>query len=373
MTAPFRPAPNGQGFPGQQPQFQQQQQQPQAPQGPPQPQVPYTQNIMPEPAYTMPVPQMPQPQPQYQQNPQQQYQQQPQYQPAWQGGQQIPQQQPQYPGQQPQQPVQQPQRQQAPGQQIQFDQQGRMFGSGLPQELQGKTMAEAVGMYGVMRQYAVQNQAQQQPPQRQQQPALQQQQGRPNFFADPEGAIERAIERKLAPVLEQTTQTQITEARNAVAQLHPQQFAQYEGEVLQRLHGLPAETLANPAAWRMALQQVVGEKAMQGQLQQPVPQPQPQQQWQQTVPPQMQPRMANPLSQYPQQQQAPQPQQQQQQNWVPATPQFFTESPSAVMYPGGDPAMGGPNGMQLTAQQQEVARRFGYSNEQYIQGMGARY
>lgn len=365
MTGPFRPAPNGQqGYPGQQQQQQpvlpQQYQQP-APQQPPQPQVPFTQNVMPEPAYQMPAPYFP---PQQQQAPQV-----PQYAPAWQGGQPI-QPQPQQPQPQyapPGYPQQQPQRQQAPAQAINVDANGRLFGPGLPQELQGKTMQEAVGIYGAMRQYTVQQQAQQRPqPQQQAQqpqpqgPQVPAQRPSTNFFTDPEGAIERAVQRivtpMLQPVLESTAETQIAQARQTVAQLHPE-FAQYEGEVIQRLQGLPAQTLANPAAWRMALQQVVGERFMSGQLQQ---QPHQQQRQQQAQLP----------AGYP----GAQPQQQQQVNmpWQPAAaPPFFTESPSAVMMQG---AQGGPvGGVQLTPQQQEAARRFGMTNEQYIQGMGAGY
>jgi hypothetical protein len=266
-------------------------------------------------------------------------------------------------------PQQQQQPQRAPAQAIQFDQQGRLFGPGLPQELQGKTMQEALGIYGAMRQYTVQQQAQgrqqqpQQQPQPQAQPQIPAQRPASNFFADPEAAVERAIQRivtpMLQPVLEQTAEAQIQQARTTVAQMHPE-FAQLEGEVIQRLQGLPAQTLANPAAWRMALQQVVGERIMSGQPIQTGGQPQQRQQGQPQLP-----------AGYPGQQQAPQ-QQQTNLPWQPASaPAFFTESPSAVMMQG---AQGGPvDGIQLSPQQREAARRFGMSDQQYIQGMGAGY
>ena len=346
----------------------------------PQPNVPQTQVLQPEHSYQSAPPQFPAPQQQVDPRA-------PQYAPAWVGGQQ------QFPGQQPQQP-QQPQRQPdgrfapqqpAPAQGIQFDQQGRMFGPGIPQELQGKTMTEAIGLYGVMRQSYVQTQAQPQRPQAQpqgqpvQQPqAPQQQPGqRPSFWSDPEGTLDRMLDQRLAPILQQSQEQSIEGARNTIAQMHPQHFAQYEGEIYARLNGLPPETLANPRAWQLALEQVIGEKAMAGQFNPgQAPQGSPNQQgFVQMAPPQQGQPQAQP------QYQAPMPQLQPAQYpravlpWEraqqPQTPQpFFSESPSAGVGSGFDPNAGAN---QLSPAQNEVARRMGLSPAQYVQGMGARY
>lgn len=384
-------APGGQPQPQVQSPYPQQQQVPQQFQAP-QPNVPQTQVLPQEYSYQSAPPQFPQ---QQQVDPRA-----PQYAPAWQGGQQIQPQQPQYPGQQPQaqsSPLTQYPGQQrqpngqfapatAPAQGIVFDQQGRMTGPGLPQELQNKTMQEAIGLYGVMRNSYVQTQAQpgrQQQQVQQQQPQPQQPQQpqaqRGSFWTDPEGTLDRMLNQRLAPILQQSQEQSIETARNSIAQMHPQHFAQYEGEIYQRLNGLPPETLANPRAWQLALEQVIGEKAMAGQFNPgQTPQGQPnnggfvqmnpqhpgqypgQPQAQQQVAPQIQPpqypRAVLPWERAQNQQVMPQP--------------FFAESPSAGINGGFD-----PNGVvgQLNPAQVEVARRMGLTPQQYVQGMGARY
>lgn len=349
-----------------------------------QPNVPQTQVLPHEYSYQSAPPQFPQQQQQVDPRA-------PQYAPAWQGGQQI---QPQFPGQQqaPQQPQQLQQQRQpngqfapqqpAPSQGIVFDQQGRMTGPGLPQELQGKTMQEAIGLYGVMRQSYVQTQAQRpqngQPQPQQQAPAPQQQQQpqRGSFWSDPEGTLDRMLNQRLAPILQQSQEQSIEGARNSIAQMYPGHFAQYEGEIYQRLNGLPPETLANPRAWQLALEQVVGEKAMAGQLGPPQGRQPNNQGFMQTVQ-----QNGQPAPQFAPQQQQPGPQLQPTQYpravlpWERAQTQqvlqqpFFAESPSAGMG-GADPnAVAG----QLNPAQVEVARRMGLSPQQYVQGMGARY
>jgi hypothetical protein len=303
--------------------------------------------------------------------------------------------QPQY-GQQPQ-GVPQGARPVAQG--VYADQQGRMYGPGIPQELQGRTMQDALQAYGVMRQAAMQNvqvagrpqqpQAQPQQPQRQvpqqpNQPQLPPQQyGQAparSLFSDPDGYLDQKFSQMLdqklgqylGPVLEQTAAVQIDQARQQVAALFPQEFAMHEGEVMQKLQGLPPETLANPHAWRLALLQTVGEKALMASRGQPQSRPQ-QGGWQPA------PQQGNGFQQmgYPQQSVGQMPPQQpyaQPQGWVPAGQQpvppqgsFFSETPAAQGIDDQTAA-----GM-LSPQQLQIAAKFGLRPSQYVQGMGVQY
>ncbi len=376
MTVPnFGGQPNaGQQFQGWSP-GQQPAQQPTQPQQ--QSFNPQTTVVQSEPHVQMPAPYFPPPQ-QPQQPPQQQgnqlYPNAPQYAPAWQGGQQIQQQPVQgQPFQQNRQaPMAQPQQQQqpAPAQNVQFDQHGRMFGAGLPQELQGKTMQEAVQIYGMMRQgYTA---AQQQRPQQQQQQQQQPQQtptqqgqvqagAKPSSpWTDPEGFFGRLLDEKLGallgPVVQRTNEQDIAGVRDDIAARYPQ-YQQYEAAVLQRLEGLPIETLKNPQAWELALSAVVGEQMLRGGGNGQQQQQQRNNGGQAVLPWQN----ANQGGW----QQQNQPQQHQ---------SFFTESPSAVMQGGmmpGDQSF--QQGVQnLSSAQLEVARRFGITPAQYAQGMGVR-
>lgn len=329
-------------------------------------------------AVQMPAPTFPAPQPQQQpgfvqvgQDPQgrpiyQQVQQ--QAQPA----QQIPNQQ-NWQGQQPQQRSTQQQLdrqssqylQPQQGAQVNIDAQGRLSGPGVPPELQGRTLAEGLNSYGMMRQVAMQMAAGQRPqvpgqmpPQQQpysqqvQQPQAQtpaQQVGAAaqpkSFWADPEGAIQRIVDDRLAPVTQQTQLQAVQGARDTVAAQFPQ-FAQYEGLVIQKMQGLDPRILANPKAWEIAFQQVVGEVALNGGRfpaggQQPVAQPanngwQPYTQGQQGAP------------------------------GGPRLGDFFTEAPGAGF--AGNGAADGTFG--LNPAQQEVARRMNLTNEQYARGAG---
>ncbi len=373
MTAPnFGGQPNQgqqqQGWsPGQQQQNGQPQQQMQAPQ---QGFNPQTTVVQTEPHVQFPAPYFP-PQQQQQQNNQQNqlYPNAPQYAPAWQGGQQQPQQQQPWQQQQPQQqqPTQRPMQQQAPApaQNVQFDQSGRMFGAGLPQELQGKTMQEAIQIYGMMRQgytaASQQQRPQQQQQQQQQTPTQQGQvaaQSRPSSpWTDPEGFFGRLLDEKLGamlgPVVQRTNEQEIAGVRDDISSRYPQ-YQQYEAAVLQRLEGLPVETLKNPQAWELALSAVVGEQMLRGGGQQQRPQ---QNNGGQAVLPWQSANQGWQQQNQPQQHQS-----------------FFTESPSAVMQGGFVPGdqqfqQGAQN---LSAAQLEVARRFGISPAQYAQGMGVR-
>lgn len=253
------------------------------------------------------------------------------------------------------------------------DAQGRLYGPGIPQELQGRTMQESLQAYNVMRQAAIQNVRQPMPQQQQpvQQPAQQRQSAPPagaaprSIFADPDGFIEQKIgsilDQKLgqylAPVLEQTQEQQIQQARTQVANLYPQ-FSQYEGAVIQRLQGLPPETLANPHAWRLALLQEIGEQTLRQQQPGRPPQQGGYQQMQPPAPQGWQPASQNQ-----------QPGGWNQQPMAPAG-SFFTESPSAANYGGMDPSQA--PGM-LSPQQLAVAQKFGMTPQQYLQGMGVMY
>lgn len=394
MTFPGGALPNAQGGPpqggqgpnfGQQPGLPQQQgyvpqQQPQQQQQyqPPQQQQPYVppMQVMPgSDQFSFPQPYFP---PAQQQQPQQQmgpnglpipqqqphqqqggyaaqlgYGQQPQQQPGWQ--------------QMPQQPQQQqrPQQQQAQGQ-IQQDHLGRLWGPGLPPQLQGATYAQvqqALGLQGRTQQmqapqgFQPQQVMQQPQPQQQQQTPTQQgqvgAQAQPKtFWADPEGAIERIVEQRLAPMTQQTQIQAVQSARDTVAAQYPE-FSQYETDVIQRMQGLDPQLLGNPQAWRIAFEQAVGERYLQQQRGGGFRQ------------------LGNGQSQQANGQPGPQGWQPYQAPNAPRLGDFFTESPSAG-FSGMDGSFGQQQ-PQLTPAQQEVARRFGLSGQQYLQGMGARY
>lgn len=284
----------------------------------------------------------------------QQQQTQPQQQTPWYNPQQAPQ------------TVQQPQRQQAPSGAIQQDSQGRLWGPGLPAHLQGATYAQVQQSLGVpqqqqqqqggypqQRQLSVPQQQQQggYPQQQQQTPTQQgqvQAQAQPkSFWADPEGAIERIVEQRMAPITQATQASAIQAAHDTVLQQYPE-FAQYEQDVINKMQGLEPQLLANPTAWRLAFEQAVGERYLaqqrggfrqqgNGNGYQQVPQPQ--------------------TGWAPYQQQAPR------------LGDFFTESPSQGFQPGVGDAQQVP---QLTPQQMEAARRFGFTPQQYAAGMGVR-
>lgn len=281
-------------------------------------------------ALHMPVPRPP-PQPQQQAQAPQQY---------GQPSQQV--QQPQGfvpPVQQQQQAPQQQQQAPQQGAQVQFDAQGRMFGAGVPAELQGRTLQQGLQQYGVLQQQAIQGivrpqQVQQQQAQAQAQPQTPAQQvgaqgQAKSFWADPEAAMERIIDQRMAPITRTNELQSVQSARDTVAAQYPV-FSQYEPQVIQRLQGMSPEILGNPQAWALALQQVVGEAQLSGRF--------PQQQGQQQA----------------------------QQNG-PTLGQFFTESPSAGFSSSGQ---NGDGTFGLNTAQQEAARRMGFSNADYARGAG---
>lgn len=363
--------PQGQGYVPQQQQQQQQQFQPQQQQA----YVPPMQVMPGSDQFSFPQPFFPpaqqQQQPQQQQNglpaPQVQPHQQQQGGFAAQLGYGQPQQQQgqwQQMGQQPQQ-QQRPQQQQAQGQ-IQQDHLGRLWGPGLPPQLQGATYAQvqqALGLQGRSQQMQAPQgfqpqQVLQQPQQQQQQQAPTQQgqvgaqaQAR-SFWSDPEGAIERIVESRLAPMTQQSQIQAVQSARDTVAAQYPE-FQQYEADVIQRMQGLDPTLLGNPQAWRIAFEQAVGERYLQQQRGGGFRQ------------------LGNGQSQQANGQAGVQGWQPYQAPNAPRLGDFFTESPSAG-FSGMDGSFGQQQ-PQLSAAQAEVARRFGISGQQYLQGMGARY
>lgn len=264
-----------------------------APQAPLPPGIQYAQ----QPGYA-PPPAYPQQQPQYQQ---------PQYQP---------------PPQQPQAPLYQPPQG--------MDRNTRLSGPGIPQELQGRTVGEALQYYGIMREdFVRRNQPQYQQPQapqfgqqpqqqQQQQPQYQQQpqQGQPS--AQPRGpqgqpdpmrqmvaeVMRETMPGMLEPLVQPMRQSQVekayTDTRAKFAQDQMVPFDRVAGEVMQSLQGADPATLANPAAWEAAYYHAKGLALSrpQGQQQQhqlpggPQYQPYPQAPSFQQVQPQAQPSAA---------------------------------------------------------------------------------
>lgn len=239
-----------------------------APQAPLPPGIQYAQ----QPGYA-PPPAYPQQQPQYQQAPQ--------YQP---------------PPQAPQAPFYQPPQG--------MDRNARLSGPGIPQELQGRTVGEALQYYGIMREdFVRRNQPQYQQPQQQpqfgqqpqqqqqQQPQYQQQpqQGQPS--AQPRGpqgqpdpmrqmvadVMRETMPAMLEPLVRPVQQDQVERAYGSVRQKFAQDsmvpFDRVAGEVMQSLQGADPATLANPAAWEAAYYHAKGLALSRPQGQQPQPLP----------------------------------------------------------------------------------------------------
>lgn len=264
------------------------------------------------------------------------------------------------PTQQPQnaQPFVQPQMQPqapAPQAQPQLDPNTRLSGPGVPTELQGKTLAEAMNTYNGMRQVvlrAVQGQQPGQPaqPAQPQQPAAQPQQpgqlGQDWDWRNPQAGIAKVVAEQLAPlqqalqpVVLQTQLASVKSARDTVAAEVGPQFAAVESQVLESLRGADPQQLMNPEMWRIATQRAVGMLAIQGRLPQQAP-----------TGPAQQPA----YNQWLQPAQRLQPGQQP----VPNLSGFFTEQPASGMPVGGQ-------GGQLTANQAWAAQAMGMSPQDY--------
>lgn len=154
-----------------------------------------------------------------------------------------------------------------------------LSGPMFPAELQGLTLQQAIGMYGNMRNLAISLQqragaaAQQQPgpqaPPPGQQPPTPGQQPAAFDWRNPaasfEQIIERALERRLAPIEQDSMVTRATHARNLVAQeVGPQRFAQIEASVMQYLGGADPRALGDPELWRVAVRTAIGDATLRG-------------------------------------------------------------------------------------------------------------
>jgi hypothetical protein len=229
----------------------------------------------------------------------------------------------------------------------------------LPPELQGKSYAQLAQMNQGLRQLHLQ-QSMQTPVQQGnvQTPSAQAPAapaaapaGQVQFnWAKPDESIGRIVEdkvgalldQKLGPVVQQGQMSQAQNARNTVAAEIPN-YAQLEPYILRRMEGMPASDLANPDTWRVAARVVIGDLALGAHAQQQ--RGQVQQTPQQPTVPQYQ-------GVYPAQfvQPGAQP--------VPNLNGFFTEQPTQ-----GGP---GPQGVQLTPAQRNVAAAMGMSDADYI-------
>lgn len=270
-----------------------------------------------------------------------------------------PQQQPgqqQYTPQQQQQIAQygfQPQQQQAPQG---LDLNTRLTGPNIPQELQGRTVGEAIAIHNGLRQIHLQSMAGQPQAQQQTQFQPQNQQGNQQQQAgtqqpawdwrNPQEAIGRVVDERLngamnriegmlAPVVQRTAIDGIKQARDTVAgEFGPQLFAQLEPAILQRLQGVDPRTLANPDSWRLAADSLLGAATRRGAFQ---PQP--------TVPGGFQPQQVG-FQQQP----------------MPNLNSFFSEQPNQ-----GGP---GAQGVQLTQNEIQAAYLMGQTPEAYAAWKG---
>lgn len=169
----------------------------------------------------------------------------------------------------------------------------RLAGEGIPPELQGRSLGEVLSIYGNMRNIVLQGAAQGQPHGQPQRPAPQApapqgtsqgQQPQGWDWRNPAESIGRVVDEKLAglqqtlqPVLQQTAQAGIKQARDQVAAEIGHSYLSIEPMILERLQGADSAALQNPQMWRLAAQSVVGELALRGQMpvvgQQPAAQP----------------------------------------------------------------------------------------------------
>jgi hypothetical protein len=249
--------------------------------------------------------------------------------------------QPQY-----QQPQQQPQ--QMPQQLQGSDLNQRLYGPGIPAELQGKTVGEGLRYYGIMREEFIRRgqQPQQQAPQFQQQPQqqpqqFQQPQGQPS--AQPRGpqqpqgdpmrqyveeAIRQVMPEMLAPVVQPIQQQHVQRVYQETKSKYPD-WAQHEAVIIQSMQGADP-----PGAWETAYRHAVGDAIVrqrqgqqqpQGQGYQPYGSGPPQQQYQQQL------QQFDPQAQY-------RPPQMQGANGAPTFVESPTPPPPQMPQQGYDPA-----------------------------------
>lgn len=155
----------------------------------------------------------------------------------------------------------------------------RIYGPQYPQELQGKTVGEAMRYYGIMREDFVRRNAPQYPQQPQGQPPApaggQPPQGQPpsaqpRGTGQPQGdpmrqyvadAVREVLPEALAPVVQPINQQNLERVYNSVKSRYPD-WQQYEGEILQSLQGADMNTLNNPQSWEAAYRLAVGNRAV---------------------------------------------------------------------------------------------------------------
>ena len=161
----------------------------------------------------------------------------------------------------------------------------RLFGPGIPAELQGKTVGEGLRYYGIMREDFIRRGQQPQQPQQQPQgyqppqygqPPIQQQPGQPQYQQQPGGPpsavprvpgapvdpqrqfIAEAIQEALAPVVAPLQQQNFQRIYGEVRARYPD-WAQHEATIIQSMQGADPQTMANPAAWEAAYRHAVGD------------------------------------------------------------------------------------------------------------------
>lgn len=262
----------------------------------------------------------------------------------------------------PQVPQPQPQQFQQP---TGADLNARLSGPGIPQELQGRTVAEGLRYYGVMReefmrqrqmqqqQQPLQGQPQQGQPQGQpQQPPQPQYSAQPRVPQAPGGAdpmrdyitqgLREVLPEMLAPVIQPMTEDRVKQTYLSVRQRFPD-FQQYEGDVMQALQGAGPAQLTNPDVIEAAYFYAKGRAQSRGQ---------------QPAQPGYQPNWPSAGQQF-------QPQQPQPQAWNVPQPQFqqqpaFVEGPTPPA-----PQSFGPNGQQNDPRDEIFAKRYGMPLEVY--------
>lgn len=205
-------------------------------------------------------------------------------------------------------------------------------GPGVPAMFVGKRVGEVLNISSqLIRQRAQQPQPQQPVP-----PATQSIQAVAQQVAQQQGGqVDPAViaEAVRMAIQQETLPDRILRVRSEFSQRY-QQFASYAQEVEQVVSELPIEQQAQPAMWDYALRMVIGQKAIEGQLQQPARAPQPNangfNQQQVNLPPNA---------------------------WAPSGQQMFTEQPNGNGQ--GLYQQGSGQTRQLTQEQLQVAQKLG--------------
>lgn len=256
-----------------------------------------------------------------------------------------------------QQPYGAPQ-QQAPTTQVGL--QTRLDGPGIPQALRGRSLGEAIQLYSALEASWAQRQAQpatpaqqslsQMQPQQATNPAAQgAQQSAGTFWQNPEARLEetvsRAIESRLAPMIQHTQQQAVTQAYTT-AKAGIADFEALEADAMQMLANADPQSLANPATWIGAADIVRGRQMREGRYQ----------------PPQQQPSGASQLLMVPGQQTNPAMMRMQPASTAMPAYGFFTEGPTAPNVS----QFGGASNAQPTQGDFQAAAKFGMPIGEYM-------